>query len=65
MVSIKPSRAAWLTLNSPDLIWCETGTPALAFAKAFAKAFADAIHAKFLGKLLSDNCSPSFSGKKT
>src|SRR5690606_22152360 len=28
-----------------DLIWCETGTPDLAFAKAFA----DAIHAKFPG----------------
>jgi isocitrate lyase len=32
-----------------DLIWCETGTPDLAFAKAFA----DAIHAKFPGKLLA------------
>jgi isocitrate lyase len=37
-----------------DLIWCETGTPDLAFAKAFA----DAIHAKFPGKLLAYNCSP-------
>jgi isocitrate lyase len=43
-----------------DLIWCETGTPDLAFAKAFA----DAIHAKFPGKLLSYNCSPSFNWKK-
>jgi isocitrate lyase len=34
-----------------DLIWCETGTPDLAFAKAFA----DAIHAKFPGKLLAYN----------
>jgi isocitrate lyase len=40
-----------------DLIWCETGKPDLAFAKAFA----DAIHAKFPGKLLSYNCSPSFN----
>ena len=43
-----------------DLIWCETGTPDLAFAKAFA----DAIHAKFPGKMLSYNCSPSFNWKK-
>jgi len=43
-----------------DLIWCETGKPDLAFAKAFA----DAIHAKFPGKLLSYNCSPSFNWKK-
>lgn len=43
-----------------DLIWCETGTPDLAFAKAFA----DAIHAKFPGKMLAYNCSPSFNCKK-
>jgi len=43
-----------------DVIWCETGTPDLAFAKAFA----DAIHAKFPGKLLAYNCSPSFNWKK-
>src|SRR6476469_8791522 len=43
-----------------DLIWCETGTPDLAFAKAFA----DAIHARFPGKLLAYNCSPSFNWKK-
>jgi isocitrate lyase len=43
-----------------DLIWCETGTPDLAFAKQFA----DAIHAKFPGKLLAYNCSPSFNWKK-
>lgn len=40
-----------------DLIWCETSKPDLAEAKAFA----DAIHAKFPGKLLSYNCSPSFN----
>ena len=43
-----------------DLIWCETGTPDLNFAKAFA----DAIHARFPGKLLAYNCSPSFNWKK-
>jgi len=43
-----------------DMLWCETGTPDLAFAKAFA----DAIHAKFPGKLLAYNCSPSFNWKK-
>ena len=43
-----------------DLIWCETGKPDLAFAKKFA----DAIHAKFPGKMLAYNCSPSFNWKK-
>src|SRR5512139_1207593 len=43
-----------------DLIWCETGKPDLAFAKAFA----DAIHAKFPGKMLAYNCSPSFNWRK-
>src|SRR3989441_5725520 len=43
-----------------DLLWCETGKPDLDFAKAFA----DAIHAKFPGKMLSYNCSPSFNWKK-
>ncbi len=43
-----------------DLIWCETGKPDLVFAKKFA----DAIHAKFPGKLLAYNCSPSFNWKK-
>ena len=43
-----------------DLVWCETGKPDLAFAKKFA----DAIHAKFPGKMLSYNCSPSFNWKK-
>jgi len=43
-----------------DLIWCETGKPDLEYAKAFA----DAIHAKFPGKMLSYNCSPSFNWKK-
>jgi isocitrate lyase len=43
-----------------DLIWCETGTPDLKFARDFANA----IHAKFPGKLLAYNCSPSFNWKK-
>ncbi len=43
-----------------DLIWCETGTPDLKFARAFA----DAIHKQFPGKMLAYNCSPSFNWKK-
>src|SRR5512141_167811 len=43
-----------------DLIWCETGKPDLEFAKQFA----DAIHAKFPGKMLAYNCSPSFNWSK-
>jgi isocitrate lyase len=43
-----------------DLIWCETSTPDLAQAKKFAEA----IHAKFPGKMLAYNCSPSFNWKK-
>ncbi|MBU6483736.1 MAG: isocitrate lyase [Betaproteobacteria bacterium] len=43
-----------------DLIWCETGKPDLAFARAFAEA----IQAKYPGKMLAYNCSPSFNWKK-
>jgi len=43
-----------------DLIWCETGTPDLGFAKEFA----DAIHEKYPDQLLAYNCSPSFNWKK-
>lgn len=43
-----------------DLIWCETSEPNLAEAKRFAEA----IHAKFPGKMLAYNCSPSFNWKK-
>ena len=43
-----------------DLIWCETGTPDLEFARKFAEA----IHKKFPGKMLAYNCSPSFNWKK-
>ncbi len=43
-----------------DLVWCETGTPDLAFAKKFA----DAVHKAHPGKMLAYNCSPSFNWKK-
>lgn len=43
-----------------DLLWCETGKPDLGFAREFAAA----IHARFPGKLLAYNCSPSFNWKK-
>ncbi|MFD0709407.1 MULTISPECIES: isocitrate lyase [Photorhabdus] len=43
-----------------DLIWCETSTPDIEMARRFAEA----IHAKYPGKLLAYNCSPSFNWKK-
>jgi isocitrate lyase len=43
-----------------DLVWCETSKPDLAEARRFAEA----IHARFPGKLLAYNCSPSFNWKK-
>jgi isocitrate lyase len=43
-----------------DVIWCETSTPDLHEAELFAQA----IHAKFPGKLLAYNCSPSFNWKR-
>ena len=43
-----------------DVIWMETSTPNLEQARMFAEA----IHAKFPGKLLAYNCSPSFNWKK-
>jgi isocitrate lyase len=43
-----------------DMVWCETGTPDLEFAKKFAEA----IRSKYPGKLLAYNCSPSFNWKK-
>ena len=43
-----------------DLIWCETSTPDMDEARRFAEA----IHAKFPGKKLAYNCSPSFNWKK-
>src|SRR6202030_832277 len=43
-----------------DLVWWETSEPNLEQARLFA----DAIHAKYPGKLLAYNCSPSFNWKK-
>jgi isocitrate lyase len=43
-----------------DLVWCETSTPDLEEAKKFAEG----VHAKFPGKMLMYNCSPSFNWKK-
>lgn len=43
-----------------DLVWCETSTPNLEYARKFAEA----IHRQFPGKLLAYNCSPSFNWKK-
>ena len=43
-----------------DLVWCETGTPDLEFARKFAEA----VHKKHPGKMLAYNCSPSFNWKK-
>ena len=40
-----------------DLVWCETSEPNLEEARRFAEA----IHAKYPGKLLAYNCSPSFN----
>ncbi|MBT8338518.1 MAG: isocitrate lyase [Desulfatitalea sp.] len=40
-----------------DIIWCETQRPDLKEARKFAEG----IHAKFPGKLLAYNCSPSFN----
>jgi len=40
-----------------DLIWMETSNPDLDYARKFAEG----IHAKFPGKLLAYNCSPSFN----
>src|SRR5947208_158114 len=50
----------WAYAPYADMLWCETSTPDLAEARKFA----DAIHAKFPGKLLAYNCSPSFNWKK-
>ena len=43
-----------------DLLWCETGTPDLEFARKFAEA----IHKVYPNKMLAYNCSPSFNWKK-
>lgn len=43
-----------------DLIWMETGNPDLGMAREFAQG----IHAKYPGKMLAYNCSPSFNWSK-
>ena len=43
-----------------DLVWCETGTPDLEFARQFAEA----VHKVHPGKMLAYNCSPSFNWRK-
>jgi isocitrate lyase len=43
-----------------DVIWCETSHPDLEEARLFAEG----VHAKYPGKMLAYNCSPSFNWKK-
>ncbi len=43
-----------------DLVWCETATPDLGFARRFAET----IRSEHPDKLLAYNCSPSFNWKK-
>ena len=43
-----------------DMVWCETGTPDLGFAKRFAEG----IRRKYPEKMLAYNCSPSFNWKR-
>jgi isocitrate lyase len=43
-----------------DLLWVETSTPDLEFARQFAEA----IHDEYPGKPLAYNCSPSFNWKQ-
>jgi isocitrate lyase len=43
-----------------DMVWCETGTPDLVFARKFAEG----IRKKYPGKMLAYNCSPSFNWKR-
>jgi isocitrate lyase len=43
-----------------DMVWCETGTPDLGFAREWAQA----VQAENPGQLLAYNCSPSFNWKK-
>jgi isocitrate lyase len=43
-----------------DLVWCETGTPDLGFARRFAEAIRK-VHPE---KMLAYNCSPSFNWKR-
>ena len=43
-----------------DLVWCETAKPDLEEARHFAEG----VHARFPGKLLAYNCSPSFNWRR-
>ena len=43
-----------------DMLWCETSHPDFEEARRFAQA----IHARYPGKLLAYNCSPSFHWRK-
>jgi isocitrate lyase len=43
-----------------DMVWCETGTPDLNFAKRFAEG----IRRVYPDKMLAYNCSPSFNWKR-
>ena len=43
-----------------DMVWCETGTPDLLFAKRFAEG----VRKKYPEKMLAYNCSPSFNWKR-
>jgi isocitrate lyase len=43
-----------------DLVWCETGTPDLDFARRFAEGVKKA----YPDRMLAYNCSPSFNWKK-
>ena len=43
-----------------DVLWCETSEPDMDQARRFANA----VHAKYPGKLLAYNCSPSFHWNK-
>jgi isocitrate lyase len=43
-----------------DMVWCETGTPDLVFARKFAEG----IRKKYPEKMLAYNCSPSFNWKR-
>ena len=43
-----------------DMVWCETGTPDLEFARKFAEG----IRSKYPDKMLAYNCSPSFNWKR-
>jgi isocitrate lyase len=43
-----------------DVLWCETSEPDIEQARRFATA----VHARYPGKLLAYNCSPSFHWKR-